>query len=202
MIEYPGMVIPNLKILHGKKKIVKKNKGFTLVELIIVIAILAVLVAILTPQFLKYVERSRNLADIANAREIGKAVEAYFADPDNAGTLKAPDVIFVELYRGDGENHKVWRYNKDSDHLSNEEAVAKALQETGMAEMNGSEFTKLRCRSKNKWDKIQVQVRVFDGGRVALYYEAKKGDKIVPEFREALGGVSNNDNPYGLTFKD
>ena len=42
------------------KKFRKNNKGFTLVELIIVIAIIAVLAAVAAPQYIKYVERSRN----------------------------------------------------------------------------------------------------------------------------------------------
>ena len=66
--------------MNEKKK--NKNKGFSLVELIIVIAIMAILVAILAPQFLKYVERSRNTADIANAREISNAIIAYIADSE------------------------------------------------------------------------------------------------------------------------
>ena len=38
-----------------KKKM--DNKGFSLVELIIVIAIMVILVAVLAPQYLKYVEK-------------------------------------------------------------------------------------------------------------------------------------------------
>lgn len=45
-----------------------KNKGFTLVELVIVVAILAVLVGILAPAYSKYVERSAESTDLENVR--------------------------------------------------------------------------------------------------------------------------------------
>ena len=38
-----------------------ENKGFSLVELIIVIAIMAVLVGVLTPIMIKYVEKAMSL---------------------------------------------------------------------------------------------------------------------------------------------
>lgn len=60
------------------------NKGFSLVELIIVIAIMAVLIGVLAPQYLKYVEKSRQSADLANIDQIISAVEIYSADPNNS----------------------------------------------------------------------------------------------------------------------
>ena len=45
-----------------------KNKGFTLVELVIVVAILAILVGILAPAYSKYVERSAESTDLENVR--------------------------------------------------------------------------------------------------------------------------------------
>jgi type IV pilus assembly protein PilA len=57
------------------KKIRKSNKGFTLVELIIVVAIIAVLSAVVAPQYIKYVERSRQGVDASTLEEVRHAVE-------------------------------------------------------------------------------------------------------------------------------
>ena len=52
-----------------------KNKGFSLVELIVVVAIMAVLVAILAPAYLSYVEKTRKGTDEDMAESIRRAVE-------------------------------------------------------------------------------------------------------------------------------
>jgi len=58
------------------------NKGFSLVELIIVIAIMAVLIAVLAPQYLKYVEKSRISADGQTMDEFVSALQVLVSDPD------------------------------------------------------------------------------------------------------------------------
>ena len=58
------------------------NKGFSLVELIIVIAIMAILVGVMAPQLLKYVERTRESADKQVADTVRTAIVTTLLDPD------------------------------------------------------------------------------------------------------------------------
>lgn len=70
-----------LKWLNNKKK---DNKGFSLVELIIVVVIMAILVGLLAPQYIKYVEKSRKSADASNLSEIVNAIQVKAADAESS----------------------------------------------------------------------------------------------------------------------
>ena len=62
-------------------KLMNKNQeGFTLIELMIVIAIIGILAAIAIPQFSAYRTRSFNSAAAADIRNAATAQEAYFVD--------------------------------------------------------------------------------------------------------------------------
>jgi len=62
------------------KFISKDERGFTLIELMIVIAIIGILAAIAIPQFSAYRTRSYNSAAQSDVRNIATAMEAYYVD--------------------------------------------------------------------------------------------------------------------------
>ena len=58
------------------------NKGFSLVELIIVIAIMAILVGAIAPALIRYIDKSRKSNDVTSAKTIKTAVETALGNED------------------------------------------------------------------------------------------------------------------------
>jgi len=61
-------------------KLHRKDEGFTLIELMIVIAIIGILAAIAIPQFSAYRTRSYNSSAQSDVRNIATGQEAYYVD--------------------------------------------------------------------------------------------------------------------------
>ena len=73
-----------------------KNKGFSLVELIIVIAIMAILAAAIAPALIRYIDKSRKADDVTAGGTINSAVSAALANEDaydELQTMSAGTVI-------------------------------------------------------------------------------------------------------------
>lgn len=77
------------------KKITKNNKGFSLIELIIVIAIMAVLVAIIAPNLTKYLGSSKKNTDKKNADEIASTIQTCISDFETSQDSSGNDHGYV-----------------------------------------------------------------------------------------------------------
>lgn len=96
------------------------NKGFSLVELIIVVAIMAILIGVLAPQYLRYVEKSRHQKDNTTIGEIADIIKMTSADETlitalgDEGTLTFDaSGIFQGYTRTDGDATQAGLINAD-----------------------------------------------------------------------------------------
>lgn len=71
------------------------NKGFSLVELIIVIAIMAILVGAIAPALIRYIDKSRKSNDVTSAKTIKTAIETALGNEDIYAYLTNTDDITV-----------------------------------------------------------------------------------------------------------
>ena len=72
-----------LKLINQQKQ--KSKKGFTLVELIVVIAILGILAALVVPSVTGYIQKAQDATNQANAQMLYSAAQLYITDQDVAG---------------------------------------------------------------------------------------------------------------------
>jgi prepilin-type N-terminal cleavage/methylation domain-containing protein len=66
--------------INGRKTIMRSSKGFTLIELAVVLAIIAILAAILTPIVTSYIDQARDVRARADVGAIARAVMLYQRD--------------------------------------------------------------------------------------------------------------------------
>lgn len=88
-----------------KKMKENKKKGFTLVELIVVLVILAILAALLIPALTGYIDRAKNKSIIAETRQIVMAAqtladEQYAEDASKNPTLNNDDILDLADLKG------------------------------------------------------------------------------------------------------
>jgi len=75
--------------MFEKQNNINNKKGFTLIELMIVIAIIGILAAIAIPQFRFYRARSYNAAAQSDLRNFTTAQEAYYVDEATYASAEA-----------------------------------------------------------------------------------------------------------------
>ncbi len=188
------MSINGYRSKTGKKPVV--FKGFTLIELMVVIAIITVLGCIIVPSILGYVEHANNIADAEHARNIRDMVmvqQALYSDLDCSNPHYDPN---REETR---DNYKTRGYvyvDKDEIRVSSMQ-LAKLMEQNGYLKnaedgnvrkqsANGTEYcypidsgskcrSLLRCRSTKKWDTYQIDFFMDKNGNITFSFSARTG---------------------------
>ncbi|NLJ78140.1 MAG: prepilin-type N-terminal cleavage/methylation domain-containing protein [Tissierellia bacterium] len=109
------------------KKLKDDNRGFTLIELVVVIAILAILAAIAIPRYQASRKRAAISAHNANVRTIEGAANMYIADNEDS------DVTSEEINGGDSDPLK--------DYLQDPPVVPKGTGDSNVEEKEGEFYT-------------------------------------------------------------
>lgn len=177
------------------------SKGITMVELIIVIAIMAILTGALAPAIIKYLEKSRRVKDVQNATDIESVLVHAFASGDielPAGMRKQGYGLWVMMCRGSKANAPVPYHGKnlgtvwcgadkgvsfDGVVSDNDWSYCQALDDFLRKEGIDLDSVKtLSNGSEGGWDWIIIQICYDKNGRLC--------SRIYSGFKNQDGGIN------------
>jgi type IV pilus assembly protein PilA len=156
------------------REIRKNDKGFSLVELIVVIAIMVVLIGILGTRILKHVDNSRYGKDMSALDSLHTAMKVYVAEPNSVYPSDSEVVTLKKLLVGDGA--KIY----DTGNV-----LAPILEETFHITKSGDTITGCDFNGESKmfkginWEDIKINV---NNGFISIVVPVNSGysDLYVP----------------------
>ena len=145
----------------------KNNKGFSLVELVVVVLIMAIVAVALAPQVVKWVENSRIASDMQTKADIENACKLAMADTE-AFEMVEEGGYEIDLTKGPTGNTVVEcipRGGAVSDADVNADPFFSKFFEAGKFG-DYSEFKdsiKIKCNPTNGSD-VRMRIYVYEGG--------------------------------------
>ena len=146
----------------------KNNKGFSLVELIIVIAIMAILVGVMAPQLIKYIEKTNVSSDSQLCDSVKTALTTAMMDP----TILEKDSDGITTYTATG-----WKSVSalDADVTDDPETFSEAVVE--ILGFNPKEINKKIKSAHGASAAVQYNVVNGTSVHVCITYTDKTGKK-------------------------
>ena len=147
----------------------KNNKGFTLVELIIVIAILAILASAVGIAVIRYLDKARQAMDIHNGSLIRNAINEYPFPSD----FKGRDVSYTDPVTHETETYKRgWVYVDRDEMRCSDQSTALAMIDAGLVHVSYETERKIR-------ENEESNVRWFPSGPDGDYIRRSGIDEYV-----------------------
>ena len=183
----------------------KAKKGFTLVELIVVIAIIGVLAAILIPTMLGYVTSSKVQSANSTATEVKNSINNFITDMDTKG---------YAIQKNAGKDAKtaqaVWNITFDDgeamDWKLDNKIFSKSGQDlkgpSGAKNANIFGYLEEKLEADYTFNDVAVRAYINEGKCVGIVYYADgatmPGDK--PTYKQLMG--TDTTNPYKWSETD
>lgn len=131
----------------------KNQKGFTLVELIVVIAIAAILSGIAVPTYIAYIDEANKAADMQLASDIGYSIKVASKLP--ATKIKSGDYVLIGV---DGVEKAAGLTSTGDPESYEANSVAEAIYDD-FGNLTGSTQVKLKY---DKWGEVAAAGAVYD----------------------------------------
>lgn len=158
-----------------KKAVNENNEGFSLVELIIVIAIMAILVGVIALQVIPYMEKSRVGKDQQTIDSVYSAFNTSLADESISGDLKATikagdDAADLATALPDAVAESMW-------------AALGAKDDTDLANGTTNKLVSAKAKGNDiicEYNDDTKEVTVYSVGDPTIYSSNKGEPKLVP----------------------
>jgi prepilin-type N-terminal cleavage/methylation domain-containing protein/prepilin-type processing-associated H-X9-DG protein len=192
-------------VFHSRHRV---GRGFTLVELLVVIGIIAVLIAVLLPALNRAREQSKKVQCLSNLRQLGLAFVMYCNEnkmalpaPGSGGNVLEEDWVHWQNTR-DFKNSRIWKYISKSG-----EAVLHCPSDTEeFRKLNPSNPYRFSYVVNNKMTSFNLSViippiagkltAVRNSVEKVLLYE--EDERTLDDGSAKIDGVSGNPNMLAL----
>lgn len=156
----------------------KSQKGFTLVELVVVIAIIGVLAAILVPSMLNYVKKSRLKTANSNAKTAYNALAENFADAETQG-FPLSTVFNVTETPAPASPEDAYKVTP--------KAIYEASKANAIADGGAKKVADALAENGNEAGCFAVVGGITNGKKTYVLFWAKtKGDEMVGRYPDAV----------------